>query len=691
MINFKKKPGLRGYLLTLLGTFALILTVFLVEVIHPGWEVNPQAYPYLLKERKVLPDKLLPVDLDNDNTDELAWMLKDAAWTPKGDYVAIDMLNHNLNSIDQIEFQGTTYDYPLISDIDGDGLDEVILQIVRNDSLFLMSLNCTKSSYSCEKEYSLLVATIEDAPDRDPAFDWDPRVVQLFRTDIEEDGNDELILVFSAMYSTDPRGIWVAPMPMLNTETVIHLDHNEIYSSNGQPTTLYPPYDFDKDGIKELVVRTFVPDNHADDKSANAKQPRLFVLDLSTHTYEWETSKGTKSATMGYIGNFVADSDLEIVVKHASSEEMDMRSLGGDDLIVSLKGASSLVALPQSDQKEALLGITGEKELSVLQTIRGSFIWKPVLSVNDRITEVNIIQDTNGDGHSDISISTSEGSYLADHTFKKLFYEPGRSFIFEGLLRTGNGSKPLLLAYIDGQTVFFELIPNPFYWYHRLKYWLLLICTTLALGLIVFRESKASARFNTLGNEIISFRTEHSHLLDQQAMLNREAKKQVAQFEEIVDRYQESVRILQERNESLIQDQRRLFDDNQNMLLPDGNDPFLISLRSQLREFGCKRSFNVKVMASNMEMGFKKLRNQCVKFTGKLPREILARYRVGEAILRLENSNLTIEAIADEVGFSSSSHLNTQFQRFMNEKPSIYRKNHAVLSASQDATFHLGK
>ena len=59
--------------------------------------------------------------------------------------------------------------------------------------------------------------------------------------------------------------------------------------------------------------------------------------------------------------------------------------------------------------------------------------------------------------------------------------------------------------------------------------------------------------------------------------------------------------------------------------------------------------------------------------TGSTPHQYLLRCRTDRAKQFLKNTNLSIAAMADRVGFADRSHLNRHFKRYVGMPPSQFR------------------
>ncbi|MFD2114666.1 helix-turn-helix domain-containing protein [Paenibacillus yanchengensis] len=76
-------------------------------------------------------------------------------------------------------------------------------------------------------------------------------------------------------------------------------------------------------------------------------------------------------------------------------------------------------------------------------------------------------------------------------------------------------------------------------------------------------------------------------------------------------------------------------------------------------------------------------RSQCYKIFmhvyGCSPRQYLSELKLNKAKELLMSSNLSIEAISDQIGFSSASHFSRQFSRWTGQSPNQYRPQHVTI------------
>ncbi|MBQ9788137.1 MAG: helix-turn-helix transcriptional regulator [Lentisphaeria bacterium] len=87
-----------------------------------------------------------------------------------------------------------------------------------------------------------------------------------------------------------------------------------------------------------------------------------------------------------------------------------------------------------------------------------------------------------------------------------------------------------------------------------------------------------------------------------------------------------------------------------------------------------RRNFEVLPIAKQMGMSFSKFRNFCLKNFGKSPRKVVEDILMTRARGMLNYSPLTIDDIAEQLGFSDRFAFSKAFARHNNTSPVAYRK-----------------
>ena len=113
---------------------AMGLLVCTVAACRDGAVPDPAGLPFRVEPRTEFSHPATPVDLDRDGSDEIVYRYR-----PRQDVAyalsAVVLRSADLQTIDQVNYQGRLEPLEFI-DTDGDGNLEILVPIVRNDSLY---------------------------------------------------------------------------------------------------------------------------------------------------------------------------------------------------------------------------------------------------------------------------------------------------------------------------------------------------------------------------------------------------------------------------------------------------------------------------------------------------------------------------------------------------------------------------
>ncbi|MDQ6423502.1 AraC family transcriptional regulator [Paenibacillus sp. LHD-117] len=99
------------------------------------------------------------------------------------------------------------------------------------------------------------------------------------------------------------------------------------------------------------------------------------------------------------------------------------------------------------------------------------------------------------------------------------------------------------------------------------------------------------------------------------------------------------------------------------------------------------RDMNTDISITDISSEFHLSRYQCSKIFSQVyglsPRQYLSRLKLSRAKEMLVKTNMTVDAIAESLGFSSVSHFSRQFRRWTNQAPSHFRPKHFTPEAER--------
>lgn len=116
------------------------------------------------------------------------------------------------------------------------------------------------------------------------------------------------------------------------------------------------------------------------------------------------------------------------------------------------------------------------------------------------------------------------------------------------------------------------------------------------------------------------------------------------------------------------------FDDTHRADYPVKENKFLTGLNSLIKEELSNTELNVDKVCEQLYMSRTQLHRKIKALTNKSITAYIRSYRLHEALNMIKESNLTIQQIAYETGFSDASYFHRSFLKEFNKKPTDFRK-----------------
>ncbi len=246
-------------------TLAIIGTLFIFPSITP-YRLKPQSIHEKLNSVNAY--QLITHDFDRDGFSEFIYLIQDTTAQITG------LLIHNFqgNPLGQWNVQGdvnytnSNQRWILFHDFNKDQYDDIFVFHQLNDTLFLSVINVLKRDEFFIEKVPLVVRQEKMGK----AARWDIFYFHKLITDLENDGNEELIFTLTSGYSLTPRGIYRFD---LNKRQITHF--RKLYAA----IISLKVGDLDNDGKKEIFLGTYASDNWPADSAYTDAYSWLFVLD----------------------------------------------------------------------------------------------------------------------------------------------------------------------------------------------------------------------------------------------------------------------------------------------------------------------------------------------------------------------------------------------------------------------------
>lgn len=612
---------------TLTSSQTLVLAI-VFAVIHSGCTSDPRAYPYVLEQETFRAKPKLPVDVDGDGRDELV------GFGIEGVIHNVSFERGDLASVNQVNFNEPISNRPLVVDVENDGREDVLVPIVRNDSLFLSRLDVDLANRSVEKALEIFVATGKGI-ERDGV--WYPWTVGAHRVYMINPGTSEprMLVGVNAGFAREPRGI--IELSGENWKT------RREFLIGPKMTWRHEPSDLDGDGDLDLIFATSAPDNGANVGGFADSLSYLFALDLDSLRIIWSEATGRNGqvAMTTNVSDFGVGSALEVATTvrrsphHTTIRFRDATTgvvqrqfthpIGVDQLyaIKTKQGTADLVFLDQNGKICRLSSSNSE-----LKTL-----------ARNGVTNLETGFDIDSDGVDDLFAFKLNGMHAMNTSGRKLAYLPMNGIAVTDVLsvRAGLVIPDRLLLYGPLLSATYRVRANP--WYIFFRYWPAL---PVVVGLcILFLPVK-------LSSTVVRLR-QRARAVDQK----------IEEQELKIDSMNATIARLQEQAVAVV--------------LPKPDSSFPMQIKDVLDRYALDPSFDVEKFGGKLGYSTRQTIRKVKAATGKSPNEVIWLYRIENAKTLLREGEMTIAEVADASGFKSQAHFSTKFRELEGVKPSEWK------------------
>jgi len=438
------------------GVGLVMVTVLCCSGKEGGFPV-PDEQPYKLERVSEVDPRVSYIDLNLDGHDEQIRENNSANPLVPGGIV---LMTPDGKMVDQVNYVGDVKPLHFL-DYDGDGVLEILVPFLRNDSLFVGFVN----SHG-QKLFYFLLTTGKPRGEDNAVLPWDPGVQDFYVADVDADGQAELISVINTEFARLPRGIFIHSLPEGR------LLGKKIVGSALRETFLG---DFDRDGRLEMIAQTSAPNNGANAGGFDDARSYLLVFDLSV------PPQVSCSRVMGglwtdfqlFYRDFNGDGRPEFLAFAATRSSrpgqgrIEMIEPGTwrtyrERRLVEFLQSPQVVDLDR-DARPEILATAPQGEIWVFDS--GNFEVVRRRHFGFQVSSFTVLPDVDGDGVEEIVALTPDGVLLLGPDLGVKAALPG-GFI-KSIVQRGLGNQPYLLGRREGKTIVFRLVSNPLYLWKR--------------------------------------------------------------------------------------------------------------------------------------------------------------------------------------------------------------------------------
>lgn len=442
--------------------------------------LDPGAQPYTFANISSLPgDDIFLADLDGNGFTEIITI--DSPMAPGQPASFILLMTFEGKIVEQVNFTGRIIPEIHTLDYDDDGILELIVPFLRNDSLFVSFVNaCGKKLF-----YFFLIdgkPRIEDAG----SFNWDPMVRGFHIRDLDNDGTKELITVITTNYARLPRGILVHSLPC--------------GKRIGQAIVGSPPRsnfldDFDNDGQLEVLCFGTAPNNGANAGGLDDQNSYLVVFDLTPAPIVSRFQKVSDKYSNYYLfyDDFDANHKKELLAwtesfseRSANTKIVELDPLTFTEIKKRSFNApitSVCVTNLDHDTQPEIVLIQSTNKIIVLNN---NFDEEKNREFPLKLNCIKSLPDIDNDSIDEILVSAPEGDFLLDNRLRLTAAFPTRKCL--GIIRRGESQAPQIVLKAKDHYALGILTENRFYLVKRYYRTILITLGSgifLVLGLII--------------------------------------------------------------------------------------------------------------------------------------------------------------------------------------------------------------
>ena len=424
-------------------------------------ELNPHHYPYRLELVRD-DDAAEYVDLDGDGRDER--ILYAARHTVEG--TATDSINaltlqtFEKRNIDQVNFAGTIGEAHFV-DFEDDGKLEILVPLIRGDSLFLHVVD-----HQGRKQGRFFVATGGPRVEPEGTLPWDPFVRSVYLADVTGDMRPELITHVNTRYARRPRGVFVHD---IDRRVLL----GKCLVGAAIITTVLENADGDE--YPELLFASVAPNNGAEAGGMDDQHSYVGAFELSpSPRVQWQHEMGGRwTVAWLMVGHLDDDGTTDFLTyKWTKYSRPDRAPLQIIDPASGETNRNIALDIPLRDAVATNLDGDARSELIVIDRQGTVKVFDHRLDVvrtrsfGDHADELQTIPDMNGDGTEELLVRVGERHLFLDDELNIRAVASGTGKW--GVVNRGVGQAPFVyVRSTEKRSSVFRVVDNPYYLAYR--------------------------------------------------------------------------------------------------------------------------------------------------------------------------------------------------------------------------------
>ena len=466
-------------------------------------------------------DNIVLADLDSNGFTDIITRHSSFPHGQTGSFILL--LTFEGKVIEQVNYPGKIIDEIFTLDYNDDGILEILVPFVRNDSLFVSFVNARGKKLFC-------IFLIDGKPrvEDGGSFKWDPQIKSFYIRDLDNNGEKELITVMTTGYARLPRGILIHSLPdgKLMGKSII-----------GSPPRDNFLDDFDGDGQPEILCFGTAPNNGANVSGFDDKYSYFILFDITPviRVARYQKISDKFSNYILFYEDFDGDGkkDLLAWTECNSERKPELKIAELDPMTFNEKKKWSIdtqlitviITNLNRDTLPEIVAIRSSNDIVVLnnqfEEIKHNTL--PLISFS-----IKAVPDLDNDGINEIVVVSQEGDFLLDSDLKIKASFP--DLHCAGVIRRGDNLSPQLVVRNKDHYELGLLVENKFYLvkrYYLVVFYILLLGFSFLSGRHFIHLQRHNRFLNSVQSLVIDSDSRGFMLIDHKQrvyMMNRTLK-----------------------------------------------------------------------------------------------------------------------------------------------------------------------
>lgn len=422
--------------------------------------VDSNDFPFKLESVAAYDPSVILEDLNGDGHYEILKIhnATDAVTGTRSSFLQIR--THANLIVEQVNFPALIWDVRCL-DWNRDNKQELVVTLLRNDSLFV-SFVATDG----RKLFSFFLVNGYPRHEPEGELEWDPAITDYHLADVNQDGRNDLVTVIRTGLARAPRGILVHSLPegQLLAQKLVGAMIMDSYCD-----------DFNNDGVSEVLVRSFSPNNGAQAGGFDDQHSYLIAFKLAIPIeIVWSKQYGkTWSLVSLNSADFDGDSRREFIVRSSTLAAQDPLKSSFEIIEAGTWRSLQKIEFPDQFRGHVIADFDRDGKFEIVALRHPDEIW--VMDRTFRLLKrhqlafgefsLALLSDSDGDGLNEIVAHNDKTLYVLGPDLEIRAFMSGAKYL--GGMRKEVGEPSCLLVAFDDKITLLRMTKNEFHLWYR--------------------------------------------------------------------------------------------------------------------------------------------------------------------------------------------------------------------------------